>query len=315
MNWVDVLIILVFVAYVWDGYRRGFFKLTWELFGIIVAFIFALKFYPPLSEYIIKLFHLSTLVARSIAFTVIWIFTQLVFFLIGHLIVYYAPYLERESRINHILGLIPAMLKSLIFVAVILTLIIILPINKNLKNAIDGSLIGKYLINGTAQVENKFQVAFDSSENQPGLTKEQPEENSDLGFTTTDITNSEIDEDIIFNKTNEERESIGLPPLKKDILLRDVARTQSRDMAIRGYFSHTSLNNQTLLDRLTNAHVQFETAAENIAFAPTIDLAHIGLMNSTKHRDNILDPNFTRLGVGVVQAGSYGLLVTEDFAK
>jgi uncharacterized protein YkwD len=59
--------------------------------------------------------------------------------------------------------------------------------------------------------------------------------------------------------------------------------------------------------------VRFRTAGENLALAPTLDIAHNGLMNSPGHRANILRPQFGRLGIGILDGGRAGLMVTQKF--
>ena len=54
-------------------------------------------------------------------------------------------------------------------------------------------------------------------------------------------------------------------------------------------------------------------AGENLALAPTLQLAHDGLMKSPGHRANILSTNYRTVGIGIVDGGPYGLMVTQDF--
>ena len=317
MNWVDLVIVLIFGLYVWDGYRRGFLKLAWELFGLIVAFLFALKFYPPLSDIMINSFNISSLYSKPIAFLGIWFIVQGIFYLIGRLIAYYTPSDFKSSIINHYMGLIPAMIKGVIFISVILILFLIIPINVKIKEAINNSFFGGNLIKVVAKVENQIAKVFtnDSGESLSALTNQNQDESSKLNFSTTDITIVSDQELEMLDMVNSERAKAGLQPLKENILVRNVARSQSRDMLIRGYFSHNSPTGQGLKERLTLANVNFVAAAENIALAPTVDLAQIGLMNSPKHKANILDPTFTQVGIGILDAGPYGLMVTQDFIR
>ena len=315
MNWVDLIIVLIFGLYVWDGYRRGFLKSMWELFGLLVAFLFALKFYPPLSEMIKNAFHTSDLYSKPIAFLGIWFVTQGIFYIAGRVIAYYTPTFFKESKVNHYFGLIPAVLKGIIFISVILVLFLIIPINMKVKNAIQDSYIGGHLIQLTAKVENQIAKVFTSDGNTQLSASVSDEGSSALNFSTTNIQIAPEKEQDMLNMVNADRAKAGLPSLQENILVRNVARAQSRDMLIRGYFSHNSPTGQGLLDRLTGAHVDFSEAAENIALAPTIDLANIALMNSPKHKANILDPAFNEVGIGVIDAGPYGLMVTEDFIK
>ena len=52
---------------------------------------------------------------------------------------------------------------------------------------------------------------------------------------------------------------------------------------------------------------------QNLALAPTLPQAHQGLMNSPGHRANILRPAFGRVGIGIVDGGRRGQMVTPNF--
>jgi len=112
---------------------------------------------------------------------------------------------------------------------------------------------------------------------------------------------------------NQERAKDNLPPLRADAELAAVARAHSRDMLARGYFSHMSPEGKDPFDRLRAAGVSYRTAGENLAMAPTLAQAHRGLMNSPGHRANILRPAFGRVGIGIVDGGRQGIMVTQNF--
>jgi uncharacterized protein YkwD len=112
---------------------------------------------------------------------------------------------------------------------------------------------------------------------------------------------------------NQERIAAGLRPLAPDPELREVARRHSADMFERGYFAHATPEGRDPFDRMREANVHFVTAGENLALAPTVQLAHTGLMNSPGHRANILHPEFGRVGIGIMEGGIRGLMVTQDF--
>ena len=108
---------------------------------------------------------------------------------------------------------------------------------------------------------------------------------------------------------------IGTPkqPLAFNTALISSARAHSQDMLARGYFAHVSPQGEDLGQRLKRARVSYLSAGENLALAPTLHSAHTGLMHSPGHRANILRPQFGRLGVGILDAGSHGLMVTQAF--
>jgi uncharacterized protein YkwD len=93
----------------------------------------------------------------------------------------------------------------------------------------------------------------------------------------------------------------------------EVARRHSVDMFARGYFSHVTPEGRSPFDRMNESGVAYRTAGENLALAPTLTIAHTGLMNSPGHRANILRPEFGRLGIGIVDGGARGLMVTQNF--
>lgn len=313
-NWVDLLIIIIFAVYVLDGYRRGFLRLAWELIGLVVAFFFALKFYSGLEHFLQTYLRFSETYARPIAFLFIWIVAQVIFYIAGQYLSLYTPIVLKESKANRYFGLVPAAAKGVIFIAILLILLIVSPVSSELKNTINHSLIGEKLINKIAKIEGDIEKVFAGDNPASSITNTQVQENeTKLNFSTTDIKIDEQAEDKMFNMVNLEREKAGVKLLEKNILVRNVARSHGRDMLIRGYFSHNSPTGDTLLTRLNNSHVEFTSAAENIALAPTIDLAQIGLMNSPKHKINILDPTYTEIGIGVIDAGQYGLMVNQDF--
>jgi uncharacterized protein YkwD len=112
---------------------------------------------------------------------------------------------------------------------------------------------------------------------------------------------------------NEERARHGLNPLQADPELTEVARAHSRDMLARSYFSHVTPEGRKLGERMQAGKVSYLLAGENLALAQTVPIAHRGLMNSPGHRANILRPQFGRLGVGVLDGGRFGLMITENF--
>ena len=112
---------------------------------------------------------------------------------------------------------------------------------------------------------------------------------------------------------NQERIQRGLRPFQADPELTEVARAHSRDMFARGYFAHITPDGKSPFDRMDEAHVQYLTAGENLALAHSLSIAHNGLMNSPGHRANILNQNFSRIGIGILDGGFYGLMVSQEF--
>jgi uncharacterized YkwD family protein len=112
---------------------------------------------------------------------------------------------------------------------------------------------------------------------------------------------------------NQERQRAGLKALAVDQRLVRLARLKSQDMVDKGYFSHQSPTYGSPFDMMKNAGVSYRWAGENLAGAGSVDRAHESLMNSSGHRANILRPEFTHIGIGVVSGGPYGKMYTQMF--
>ncbi|WP_340557570.1 CAP domain-containing protein [Streptomyces sp. GSL17-111] len=102
---------------------------------------------------------------------------------------------------------------------------------------------------------------------------------------------------------NQERGRAGCSPVRADAELAKLAGDYSKDMAVRGFFSHTDPDGRSPWDRADDAGVD-HMGGENIARGQAdAEAVMDAWMNSTGHRDNILNCAFTTLGVGAHFAG------------
>lgn len=123
------------------------------------------------------------------------------------------------------------------------------------------------------------------------------------GRTTTGI--SQFAQQVI-DLTNKERARAGLPALKADGQLSAVAQKKSEDMQQKHYFSHTSPTYGSPFDMMRDFGITYRTAGENIAQGQrTPQEVVTAWMNSPGHRANILNRQFTHIGVGFESAGNH----------
>lgn len=113
--------------------------------------------------------------------------------------------------------------------------------------------------------------------------------------------------------TNKARAEAGVKPLQVDMRLVETARAKSADMVANDYFGHISPDLGSPFDQMHRAGIAYRTAGENLAGAPTAAAAHNGLMNSPGHKANILNPNFTHIGIGIAKGSPYGIIFTQQF--
>lgn len=116
-------------------------------------------------------------------------------------------------------------------------------------------------------------------------------------------------ENEVLNLVNNERSKQGLRPLTLNWELSRVAKIKSQDMSNNRYFSHQSPTYGSPFDMMQNFGITYRTAGENIAMGQTSSTQVMrDWMNSSGHRANILNKNFTELGVG-----RYGNYWTQQF--
>jgi uncharacterized protein YkwD len=114
----------------------------------------------------------------------------------------------------------------------------------------------------------------------------------------------------LFDDTNQRRVASGLAPLRANGWLIGVARIRSQDMADHDYFAHVSpITGDTAFTLMDKHGVPYGWAGENLAKNnypddQTVSVADNALWNSQPHRENILNPNYTDMGIALVVDGS-----------
>lgn len=112
---------------------------------------------------------------------------------------------------------------------------------------------------------------------------------------------------------NAARAARGLRLLALDARLCRIARSHAVDMIARRYFGHTSPEGESPFDRMKQANYRFGFAGENLALDRSPDAAQNALWNSIEHRDNMLEPHYTRVGIAV-EPSADGEIFVEDFS-
>lgn len=157
------------------------------------------------------------------------------------------------------------------------------------------------------KIASKYQVGTSEVINANSHIK-----NPDLIYPGQKIAIPEIDSGIsayeneVIRLVNQIRVQNGLQKLQADWQLSRIARYKSQDMKDKGYFSHQSPTYGSPFDMLKSFGISYRYAAENIARGQSTPQSVVNAwMNSSGHRANILNPNYTKIGVGYVKSGNY----------
>ena len=157
----------------------------------------------------------------------------------------------------------------------------------------------------TPNVDNNTESKPDSKpegntgSNQESKPEEKPEQPSNPSGNFASFQKEVLD------LVNKERTSRGLQALKFNSELSNVATLKSQDMIDKNYFDHTSPTYGSPFDMMKKFGISYTSAGENIAMGQeTPQEVMNAWMNSDGHRKNILNPDFTELGVGIAAKGS-----------
>lgn len=314
-NWVDGVIIATLLLFTISAFGRIFVIETLDLLSFVLAFFLSLIFYSFPASLLQSQFKLALGLSQVVSFMLIWFLIEILFYFVMQ--TFFKQLSKIRFKYDTVFSIIPSFLRSLIFVAFILILTTAFPIQPAIKREVLNSEIAGLILEKAYALEEPVKAVFGqfSTESLSFVTVE-PGANKkiDLGFKTGEISPDNNSEQKMFDLVNEERVKEGVGELEYNEELSIIGRNYSKDMFERGYFSHFSPEGKTVADRGLAARVNFTVIGENLAFAPNVEAAHKGLMNSPGHRANILSKDYKKIGIGVMDGGVYGKMFTQVFS-
>ncbi len=318
-NWIDLCIAIVFVYQAYDGWRRGSFSLLSNILSFLASLWLAIRFHTVVGQFIVQRFSIFSSWSDVLGYIVIVFCTQ---FFLEELFLFFMNRLPNtilNSRLNRWFGSVLSVINTALIVTYVLLLIMALPLRGMLKNDVRSSQIGKMLLaltdtygkNLKSSVDDIAKKAVKFMTIEPKSKESMPIDIPDEGVNFT--IDEGIEKEMVI-RVNIERSKRNVPPLIWDNSITLVAREKSKDMFVRKYFSHYDPDGKNVGDRMDGNHVSYTLVGENLAYAPDIESAHEGLMNSEGHRKNILEPRYHRIGIGIIDGGIYGKMFTQIFA-
>lgn len=323
-HYVDAIAIIIFVLYLMRGLHVGLWSWVKHFIALIASLYCALLWFMPVSAFLIAnvklaIFTSAPAIAYTTGFLIVMIVVQLVVdLLIGFLFKKF-PKVFQENPITHALGLIPAALEAMIIIVLLVVVMSVLPLPTQYGQAVADSYTGKLVNSALPILSATANRITNGHVNQAlGLLNthsENDEKPETLPYRPSNTSDDLAAEQQMLVLLNQSRVQNGLQPLVLDTTLTQVARAHSQDMWDRQYVSHVDPDGNDPFARMHAAGITFMTAGENIALAPTVSIAETGLMNSPGHRANILDKDFHKVGIGVIDGGIYGKMFTQDFTN
>ena len=316
VNFVDFLLALLVLLSVVHGWQRGFLYGLLDLTRWVAGLTLGLRYYHWLARWLADTFDWSSVWYKPAAFLLTASAVGIVVQLVGQALLGRLSKDVHEGTANRLLGTLPGAAGGLVFAAITSALLLAVPLPETLRESARESTSVNRLAALAENLESHLSPIFDEAIAQT-LNKltVQPEsgESVELPFKVAVTRPRPELEAEMLELVNRERAAAGLRAVAPDPEIAEVARRHSVDMFARGYFSHVTPEGRSPFDRMNEGGITYRTAGENLALAPTLTIAHTGLMNSPGHRANILRPEFGRLGIGIVDGGARGLMVTQNF--
>lgn len=319
MNWIDVIIIVILGIYAIRGFWKGLIAIFIELAGYIFSYLIALKYGYAGLDLLKKYTSISipNQYQGTVGIVVIWLIIMIAYYIIMPFVLKAIPSLITNSIINKAGGIIFSVAKGLLFISIALFVINIFPLSTSLKVDIQNSKIASTILGYTTSFANNITNNLYTTLKNSNLI---PSNNSNdliyLGYKISNTTIDTTDEKIMLKFINDQRDERGITHLKENSILTEAARNYGKYMFANGFFSHNTPGGQSPVDRLNIINFKFKAMGENIAKAPDVTTADNGLMNSAEHRDNILNNQFTDIGVGIIDGTSvYGKIFVQEFAS
>lgn len=318
----DYVLIAMLALFGLGGVRRGLVSAGAELVALVLTILAAARWHPAFADLLVRSFEVAGGQANVAAFVLILVGGRLLYVVPGMVVDVISGALLDSSgflrAVNHTLGVVPGLARGVIVLSLLALALVRLPLAEPVRTATNSTLAG-HLAGIAESAVPTFGQAVERLPLDAGLLAV-PTGDSSAGATRLDFPPglaTEVDvsaEDAMLRLVNRERANYGLPLLTMDERLRRVARSHSEEMFRLSYFAHESPVRGTPFDRIRAAAIPFAAAGENLAYAPNVELAHQGLMKSPEHRRNLLSPAYHRVGIGIIRAGSWGRMVTQNFA-
>lgn len=315
-NYIDLVIILILLFFVLESFRYGFWMLLADFLSFLGTIFLSLWLYKYVALLLRTHFSLGHSASNAVGFLIVIVVSETILNYSLSALVKTIPEKLRKHKLNKLLGIFPALGEGLIITAFILTLAVAMPIRPSIKTDIVKSRLGGEVLKKTSGIEKNINEIF-GGVIEDALTyltvKPGSSEKIAIETASNNLSVDEKSEAEILLLINKERTKLGISSLGSDSKIVTVARNYATYLWENHYFGHYSLDGKDVGDRLSSAGITYTAAGENLALAPTVITAHDGLMNSDGHRANILDSDFHKVGVGVIDNGIYGKIFVQVF--
>src|SRR3989344_2996794 len=160
MNWVDIVIILLLLFFIYEAIGRNFLSEILDAASFIIAFFASLRFYNEFAQFFTVNFQIPNSLAKIFGFLIVWFLVEAIFFGAIHLLLFRFFKIFHYPKWINSFSVVPAFFRGLIFISIILVLLGTFPIQPKIKKDIHDSLIGSEILVRTYQLEGPLKGVF-----------------------------------------------------------------------------------------------------------------------------------------------------------
>lgn len=319
---IDFLAGLFFASLAVRGWLRGFVREGMDLVGLILGIALAFRLASPVEALFADTLGTSPEVSQLLGGFAVFLGVGIAASIVAH-------YLQRLVGLpglnlpNRLGGSALALAWGVFIATLVFSLLMVVPAPRSVEAAVEGSTVAHSLTRPGSPSRSLFQaVAGDriieallNLRELVGGRRVVVEEGERITFAPADPAQLRVDAEAarrVFELLNRARVEAGLEPLAWSDALARVAEAHAMEMYTMGYFAHRSPVTGGPADRVEAAGIPYLVVGENLALATSPEAAHEGLMESPGHRENILRPQFRRVGIAAVE-GPLGLMVVQVF--
>jgi uncharacterized protein YkwD len=316
MNIIDLLLIVIVLSSMYTGYLKGFITSTLQLVMMAGGLLSAFFLYPYFGIFLDKIAPSLGVWKVPLSFIIALLVARIIFSFIINQLLSVIPQSSHTNAANRVMGIVPGAVNGAVWAIIAAALLLLAPFPERVASLSRNSKLASPMANKVDWLDERLSPFLDEIVTKPfGKMRMNAETEKSVSLPFKD-ENPEVREDLearMLILVNEERQKAGVKPLKFDPQMLAVARDHSKDMFARGYFAHETPEGLSPFDRMKRANIRFWAAGENLALGQTLNICHRGLMNSPGHRKNILNPLFGRVGIGILDGGIYGLMISQEF--
>jgi len=309
MSFVDLILVVLLIAAVLAGLRSGFVNALKSLIALVLSYIITLFSIKPCMNV------LSGVGLRENLYSPIIIFIFLLIIIWGIIFsIELSFFKDTGKKFPKWMGILPGLLMGIALCNIIYVLMFGLIGEQEIMRR---SRICPYFVS-----KNIFNIftnkPFISREEAVGgkviLTREENEIITISNLPNYAPSSPELGQKML-EMVNSFRAGSGREPLKEDADLGVLSNNYATEILKTKRFSHLDENLKMPGDRAMALNIRFNYLGENLAIAPSMEAAYQGLIESSSHRDNLLQPLFRRAGISVRMLNSSSVLVVQEFSN